>query len=105
MRIVLSLLVLIEPGGTAKKPAKAVPSGKPVPAMHSFEVGRKKRLVIGRCGTIGAHIAAMLSDDGFERSHFQQAFAAARGAEAARSATAEADARIGRGDDQVIDQH
>src|ERR1700733_6235016 len=73
--------------------------------MHCFEVSSKERPMLGGCRTIGAVIMATLSNDGLKRSHLQETFAAARRAKAARSAAAKADARIGSGDDEVVDQN
>ena len=73
---------------------------------HERLRGKRQRTAdAGRRGAIGAQIAAALRDDRLERCHLQQTFAAAGDAEAARFAAAEADARIGGGDDQVVDQH
>src|ERR1700677_439222 len=81
-----------------------MPTRAPATTVNGLEVSGKEGLMIRRGGAIGAEIATVLRDNRLERRHFEQTFATAGDAKAARFAAAEAYPRIGSDDNQVVDE-
>ena len=85
-----------------RQPGRCQRQSKPRPCV-SFEIGLKHMLVARLRRVKGRTEFAATDRDDFGRCEFEQTFRAARDAEAAASASAERQARVGCRNNQIVD--